>query len=331
MMLKKALSEKLDAEYNLGWKWDKIQPYFETNQYGNKVIKIKKDDKNYIEIELLPKNGLANMVLVDNGRRLTPPLITKRKNTKWYVYSMSRETYIRSIGSRTYLFHTLNKKAENIVSEKRNQINSMDSPHEKEAILREIEEIENNRTHWEYRLNLRGLLMYLAVESVDNSGIDKTLDSLSERDEYVREHDSVVIGVNENNGEDLLRVWSYRIKQDFPFLSHYNEIKRYLPTRFPTELLKTIALELQNRLEDMNNYVLKYEVTSRYYKGITDYFWTAPTFTPLILDRSRIESEVRDMIIEYQQEILVYLIHRRQKEVLQLESEWKYYHKYYKK
>jgi hypothetical protein len=76
---------------------------------------------------------------------------------------------------------------------------------------------------------------------------------------------------------------------------------------------------------------LKHDVTRLYYKGIKDYFWiVGDFFTPLILDRSRIEPEVRDMIIEYQQEILAYLIHRKQKEVFQLESEWKHYRKYYK-
>src|SRR5215207_3180010 len=183
----KKLVKKLETEYNLGWNWDGIQPYFETNPCGNKVIKIRKDDRNFIEIELLPinsekhQNGLARMVLVDNGSKFTPPLITKRKNTKWYVYSMSGKTYIKSIDSRTYLFYTLSKEAENIVSKKRNQIESMDSLYEKEAMRREIEEIENNRDYWEYSLNLRGLLLYLAGESIESTRIDKTLDSLSER------------------------------------------------------------------------------------------------------------------------------------------------------
>jgi hypothetical protein len=339
--MKKKLVKKLGSAYGydgLDWKWDGIQPYFETNSCGNKVIKIKKDDKNFIEIELLPinsekhQNGIAKMVLVENGSRFTPPLITKQKNVRRYVYSMSRETYIKSIGSRTYLFHTLSNEAENMVSKKKNQIETMDlRSNEVETIRHEIEDIENNRDYWEYSLNLRGLLLYLAGESVENNRIDKTLDSISERDEYIHERDSVVIGVNEDNGEDLFRVWSYRIKQDFPFLSLFSEIKRYLPEKFSAILLKNIALELQTRLEDMNNEDLKYEVTSRYYKGLTNHFWVVETFfTPLILDRTRIEPETRDMIIKYQLEILAYLIHRKQKEVFQLENEQKHYRRYYK-
>lgn len=335
----KKLVKKLENEYSLCWSGDGIQPYFETNQSGNRVIKIRKDDRNYIEIELLPtnpgqhQNGLAKMVLVDNGSKFTPPLITKRKNTKWYIYSMSRDTYIIGRGSRTYLFHNLSKEAKNMVSEKRNQIQSMDplSYDKEQAIRHEIEEIENNRDCWEYSLNLRGLLLYLTGESAENNRIDKTLDSLSERDEYVRVRDSVVIGINEENGEDLLRIWSYKIKQDFPFLSYYNKMKKYLPERFSAKLLKDIALELQNRLEDMNNEDLKYEVTRRYYKGVYDYFWlVGPFFTPLILDRARIDPETRDAIIDYQSEILAYLIHRKQKEVFQLESERKYFRRFYR-
>jgi hypothetical protein len=319
----------------LDWKWDEIQPYFETNSCGNKVIKIKKDDKNFIEIELLPidskkhQNGIAKMVLVDNGSTFTPPLIIKRKNSKRYVYSTSRESYIKSIGSRTYLFHTLSKEAKNIVSKKRHQIELMNPrSYEVEAMEHETETIENNR---EYSLNLRGLLLYLAGESVENNRIDKTLDSISERDEYIRVRDSVIIGVNEDNGQNLLRVWTYKIKQDFPFLSHYNAIKKFLPERFSAILLKNIALELQYRLEDINNEDLKYDVTRLYYKGIKDHFWIDDDFfTPPILDRSKIDPETRDMVIKYQQEILAYLIHRKQKEVFQLEREWKYYREYYK-
>lgn len=334
----KRLVKKLEIEYNLGWKWDEIQPYFETNPSGNKVIKIRKDEKNLIEIELLPiipgqrQDSLANMVLVDNGRKFTPPLITKRTHTNWYVYSMSSKTYTTSIGSRTYLFHTLNKEAEGMVSKKRNQIKLMDpESNEVEVLEHEIREIKNDRHYWEYSLNPRGLLLYLTGESLENNRIDKTLDSLSERDEYIRICDSVVVGVNEENGEDVLSVWRYKIKQDFPFLSHYREIKKHLPERFSARHLKDIALGLQNRLEDISYENLRYEVTRLYYKHVKDHFWLeSALFTPLILDRSRIETKVRDMIIEYQREILAYLIHRKQKEVFQLESEREYYRKYYK-
>jgi hypothetical protein len=109
-------------------------------------------------------------------------------------------------------------------------------------------------------------------------------------------------------------------------------VKKYLPERFSAKLLKDIALELQNRLEEMNYEDLKYEVTRRYYKGIYDHFWLVRTdFTPLILDKARIDPETRDMIIEYQSEILVYLIHREQKEVFRLESERKYFRRYYRR
>jgi hypothetical protein len=334
----KRLIQKLEAEYKLGWKWDKIQPYFETSPRGNKVVKIRKDDRNFIEIELLSVNtekhqsGLAKMIFVLNGSKFEPPLITERKNTRSYVRSMSSETYVKSVGLRTYLFPTLSKEGEDIVSKKRNQIQSLDLSYDEEQVIRhEIEEIKNNRHYWEYSLNLRGLLIYLTGESTDNNRIEKTLESLSERDKYVRINESVVIGINKDNGEDLHRVWSYQIKEDFPFLSHYNELKKSLPERFSAKLLKNIALELQDHIEDTSNEDLKYEVTSRYYKALTDYFWLVGiSFTPLILDRNRVYPETRDMIIKYQLEILTYLIHRKQKEVFRLESERKHYLRYYR-
>ncbi|CAN5236494.1 hypothetical protein BH18THE2_BH18THE2_34670 [soil metagenome] len=337
----KKLVKKLEAAYGYGleWKWDKIQPYFEINACGNKVIKIRNDDKNFIEIELLPTNtekhrkNLAKMVLVINGSKFEPPLITERKNTKWYVYSMSAETYVKGVGFRTYLFYTLSKEGENMVSKKRNQIESGDllSYDEEQVIRHEIEGIKNNRHYWEYSLNLRGLLIYLSGESTDNNRIDKTLESLSERDKYVRISDSVVIGINKNNGQDLFRVWSYQIREDFPFLSHYNELKKSVPEKFSAKLLKDIALELQYRIENINNEDLKYEVTSRYYNGITNHFWLVGFyFTPLILDRNRVNPETRDIIIKYQLEILAYLNHRKQKEIFRLESERNHYLQYYR-
>ena len=85
------------------------------------------------------------MILIHNGARFTPPLITKRKNKKWYVYSTSSETYQSNSELRTYLI------------DKSNQ----------------------------YSLNLRGFLKYLTGESYDNNRIDKTMETLSECDKYV--------------------------------------------------------------------------------------------------------------------------------------------------
>jgi hypothetical protein len=337
----KNLVKKLEAAYGYGleWKWDQIQPYFEINPRGNKVINIRNDNKNFIEIELLPidnekhQTDLAKMVLVINGSKFEPPLITKRKNTKWYVHSMSSKTYVKGVGLRTYLFYTLSKEAENIVSKKRNQIKALDPQfyEKKQVICNEIKEIRNNRHYWVYSLNLRGLLLYLTGESTDSNRIDKTLRSLSERDRYVRVNDSVLIGLDKNNVEDLLRVWSYQIKEDFPFLSHFNELKNNLPEKFSPSLLKNIALELRDRIEDISNENLKYEVTSRYYKALTDQFWLVGiSSTPLILDRNRVNPETRDLIIKYQLEILTYLIHRKQKDLLRLETERKHYLRYYR-
>ena len=104
-----------------------------------------------------------------------------------------------------------------------------------------------------------------------------------------------------------------------------------MPERFSASLLKNIALELQDRIEDISNENLKYEVTSRYYKALTDQFWLVGiSFTPLILDRNRVNPETRDMIIKYQLEILTYLIHRKQKDLLRLETERKHYLRYYR-
>ena len=305
--INKKLVKKLETTYGhlLKWKWSELKPYFETNTSAssNKVVKIKieEDSNNSIDIELLPgrkegqnnndNNEIAKMVLIHNGVRFTPPLITKRKNKKLYVYSMSVETYFTNRGSRTYLIHKLNQ----------------------------------------YSLNLRGFLKYLAGESSDNNRIDKTIETLSECDKYVSIKDQESMDSNNEYGQDLYRFWNYQIKENFPFLAFYNDIKKVLPEKFAAKLLKNIALELQNRLEGTNIGDLKYEVTSRYYHAIADHFWSINNFFGghLILNRGRIDLESRTTIIKYQLEILTYLNHRKQKEILQSQKAYEYYHEYY--
>lgn len=120
----KKLVKKLETAYGdrLDWKWNEIKPYFESNPSstsGNKVVKIRieQDSNNSIDIELLPSEGkdrqnnnkIAKMILIHNGARFTPPLITKRKNKKWYVYSISSETYYSNRELRTYLIDISNQ------------------------------------------------------------------------------------------------------------------------------------------------------------------------------------------------------------------------------
>ena len=269
----KKLVKKLETAYGylLKWKWNELKPYFETNASasGNKVVKIRieEDSNNSIDIELLlggkerqNNNEIAKMVLIHKGARFTPPLITKRKNKKLYVYSMSVETYFTNRGSRAYLIEKLNQ----------------------------------------YSLNLRGFLKYLAGESSDNNRIDKTIETLSECDKYVSIKDQENMSNNEC-GQDLSKFWDYQIKENFPFLSLYNDIKKVLPEKFAAKLLKNIALGLQNRLEGTNIEDLKYEVTSRYYQAIVNHFWSINNFFGghLILNRGRIDLESRTTIIKY--------------------------------
>jgi hypothetical protein len=299
------LVKKLEKAYGdrLKWKWKEITPYFKSNPSTscNKVvkkIKIEQDSNNLIDIELVPPGGednqndnkdsqnynnkIAKMILIHNGARFTPPLITKRKNKKWYVYSLSSETYHSNRELRTYLI------------DKSNQ----------------------------YSMNLRGFLKYLAGESSDNNRIDKTIETLSECDKYVSIKDQEFMDNSTENGQDLFRTWNYQIKENFPFLSFYKDIKKFLPEKFAAKLLKDIALELQNRLEGINIEDLKYEVTSRYYYAIANYFWSVnnPFGVPLILSRDRIDLESRNMIIKYQLEIHRYINHNKQKETLQSEK-----------
>lgn len=171
----------------------------------------------------------------------------------------------------------------------------------------------------------------MAEESSDNNRIDKTIETLSECDKYVSIKDKEFKDNSTEYGQDLFRTWNYQIKENFPFLSFYNDIKKVLPEKFAAKLLKDIALELQNRLEGTDIEDLKYEVTNRYYHAIANYFWSMnnPIGVPLILSRGRINLESRMMILKYQLEILRYLNHRKQKEILYSEKVYAKYCEYY--
>jgi hypothetical protein len=179
-------------------------------------------------------------------------------------------------------------------------------------------------------LNLRGFLKYLRGKSSDSNRIDKTLEAIAECDKYISIKDQVTVG-NDKNGQDMYKFWNYQIKENFPFLSFYHEIKKVLPEKFAANLLKDIALELENRIEDITAEDLKYEVTSRYYNAIANHFWSKNNLfgMSLILNRTIINLEMRKTIINYQAEILTYLNHRKQKEILLSEREWNYYSECY--
>ena len=78
----------------------------------------------------------------------------------------------------------------------------------------------------QYSLNLRGFLKYLTGESYDNNRIDKTMETLSECDKYVSIKNQESMDNNTEFGQDLSRTWNYQIKENFSFLSFYNDIKK---------------------------------------------------------------------------------------------------------
>jgi hypothetical protein len=73
---------------------------------------------------------------------------------------------------------------------------------------------------------------------------------------------------NEFGEEDDGIYHSFSFKRDFPYLSKYTLSKDYLPTNFVAKLLKETALELKNKLHDMNGEEINYKITCRLIKAI---------------------------------------------------------------
>ena len=296
------------------------------------MIKIQHNDSNLIEIELIKEkevdhnssSDVVKMMLVKNGRKSTLPVIIKRKSKKIYVHSLSGETYFKSIDSRRFLNSSLSKEAQKLISEKKSLLTTLDHMSiEKRQLIRQlieqqIDEIEEDRKYWGYSLNLRGLLLYLLEESTDSNRIDKTLEALAKRDAYISVKDEFL--THNDQGQEVPREWNYRIKENFPFLSFYNEFKKILPEKFAATTLKRVALEFQSRLDNIGLETLKYEITSRYYHYFFLHFWSPHRLLglplPLIKDRTQVDLDLRKKILAYQIEILRYLNHKTEKETV---------------
>lgn len=122
-----------------------------------------------------------------------------------------------------------------------------------------LSEIEGNRSHWEYSLNTRGLILLVL-------GIIK-----EERENRTR---NIEIS-------NILKNLSENFWQDFPYLRYYEEIKKLYDRLakedkgfdyFQVTLMKRIALGLQCVIDSIDTEELNYYVTKQYSQRLTAYY-----------------------------------------------------------
>lgn len=193
---------------------------------------------------------------------------------------------------------------------------------------------DSPREDSQFILNLRGLLRYVLLNvrktETEYRQINEVIETLAQVDRYhdleeeFEAMDPVKPGFTVGNKIFLEKKTSnYKIKVRFPFLSYYNEYKECLPLNFAVNTLYEIAIDLQNKLEEMNIFDLKYEVTQKFFIETENEIWGSSDilfFKPVILKMDASLNTIRTAYNNYQHEICTYLKVRKEKEIKILEK-----------
>jgi hypothetical protein len=185
----------------------------------------------------------------------------------------------------------------------------------------------------QFVLNLRGLLYYMLLNEGKSeityrqtNEVIETLtqiDTYHDLDEEFKAMDSVRPGITVGN-KIPIKTSNNKIKERFPFLSRYNEFKECLPINFAVDILREIAIDLQDKLEKMNIFDLKYEVTQKFFENIEASIWGVDgnifPSEPIILSMNPNFKRIRSAYMNYQHEISTYIKTRKEKEIKILEK-----------
>ena len=103
--------------------------------------------------------------------------------------------------------------------------------------------------------------------------------------------------------------YKHRVTESFPFWHITNNIKNTCPKIMQPETLYEVASTLQNRLESTDISKLNYEVTSRFFMEIEQYFWDYPPFflEHRIANRNEITDEIFATLKRFQDKTRAYL------------------------
>jgi hypothetical protein len=234
----------------------------------NKTITIShgSDSKLIITINSKQKDETANLkIITATGHKMKEnPLIIKKKNNKLYVYV----EILRNLKPVKYLSAT-DKRVERSISEIRRQIQSSHS-HLSESELANLPDVSNVRsdiTNWKFRLNIRGLILYILAE------VELEKQKKGNADKKSRIHNVRISKVLENLSKNY--------SDEFTFLLYYTEFKREyerlgqvkeLSGTYQLNLMREIAEELRYQIQTASTSFLMYWVTKRYSEEVTRHF-----------------------------------------------------------
>jgi Txe/YoeB family toxin of Txe-Axe toxin-antitoxin module len=245
------------------------------------------------------------------------PLISESKDGKLYFRTLSSKSYyIR----QECLNISLSEKGQRLVSRYENKIDDIWnsdgnlSYDKKKRIMyqykSEVSKVYNNRHYQVLSIGIRALLEYALCES-SYKEFDKSIENLAECDKYHEIKDGIY-SYNEFGETKYLQpdhYFRYFTKKNFPFLSHYSELRRVLPLNFMAKTLKNIAKQLRGDPEVITASFegLKYKITEHFFNRINTLFEN---------NDNKIDQHRNKIVEEYLSEIGVYVAHTNKRELI---------------
>ena len=248
----RSLLQTLSATFRLDWTISEDPKYnpnysnfFKKTDERNLVIRPSLDlSKKYLTFNLVDIQKGTLSIISDN-EKIKDYNITVRKNSgKTYVYL----NIMTRIGPKTFLSATP-KEDKRTISEIKGEIRKDEKYSQfwgfNGLFLPDFSRESHNLYDFRYRLNIRGLVLYILAEI-----------------EFGKRHK----GNRLNQMNMVLENLSKNFVEDFPFLLFYNDFKNALRGRsyYLPRLISEVALELQYQVYSADNRFLMYWVIKRF-------------------------------------------------------------------
>ena len=263
----------------IGWRFDEHTVEFTGN---DRLIEIKTNDSCIIKVERDSKyKDHAFLKVFENGEEkrarethLTIKTVGKKRlisDTKEKEFgNIKIQVFYEGINGNpfergtSYLKTSLNEKSRKESEMIRNiERQSVIDHHQRHFTTDQedsiLSKIEGDRSHWDYSLNTRGLiLLVLGIVGEEQEKRDRNVEV-----------------------SNILRNLSENFQKDFPYLMCYDKLRKIYDEvakeekgyeYFQVHLMKRVALELQCVIDTLDTDELNYYVTKHYSLPLTNYY-----------------------------------------------------------
>lgn len=300
------IAHKLESlYYNYDSERVKLIPRIESDDDDNKNIIIFENDKCACAKITLDKSAakIKDSAVLTIGNRNIPLTWIHKGHGLYFKPLLSASTKVK--GELDYLRCMTSNKGLRKIYEHRKRIakisNSKRTSDERKDrlihdFLYKIRKIYDDIRYRKLSMTTKSLLLYASKED-DYTEFNKSIECLSNSKSDLIHEKLMVKEFNEFGEENNGTCHPFVFKQDFPYLSKYALVKDHLPPNFITRLLKKIALELKDKLQDMNGEEINYKVTNQFLEHVRK----------CIPDNSGVNKNTHKHIDDYLNEIGVFV------------------------